>query len=135
VHVVDELALTDPLLSRIPYVYGSEWRPGHLPRKIPEGYLDSLLTGQNLLVDDCLRRYYDPLTGRGRAPASAPPVGALSSSSIHPARPRYAAAVRTLESVANQAARRRGLQRRIQRKAERGHGADRGAGKGTPVRV
>jgi arabinofuranosyltransferase len=60
VHIVDELALADPLLARIP---GGDSRSlmGHLTRVIPEGYLDTVTSGRNQIVDADLARYYDAL--------------------------------------------------------------------------
>ncbi len=61
VQVVDEFALTDPLLARIPFLYDANWRTGHLGRPVPAGYLKTLETGQNVIVDPCIARYYDQL--------------------------------------------------------------------------
>lgn len=41
-HVVDPFALGDPLLARLPPVRRVDWKAGHLPRVLPEGYLDTL---------------------------------------------------------------------------------------------
>ena len=68
VHVVDSQALTDPLLARIPYAYSADWRPGHLGRDVPPGYLDTLEQGKNLLKDRCLAGYYDRLNHIIRGP-------------------------------------------------------------------
>jgi arabinofuranosyltransferase len=54
--VVDRLALTDPLLARLPS--WKLWRIGHFARTAPEGYLEGLETGQNLVEDPKLRRFY-----------------------------------------------------------------------------
>ncbi|MET0287542.1 MAG: hypothetical protein ABW352_23850 [Polyangiales bacterium] len=40
VHIVDALALTDPLLARLPMRHQDDWRVGHYLRKIPSGYLE-----------------------------------------------------------------------------------------------
>lgn len=77
VHIVDEMALTDPLLSRIPFEYREDWRTGHLVRPIPEGYRESWLSGTNLLKDACLKSYYDKLKLVTQAPLLAP--GRLSA--------------------------------------------------------
>jgi arabinofuranosyltransferase len=68
VHVVDDQALTDPLLARIPFRYSADWRTGHLGRAVPEGYLDTLEHGKNQLKDPCLARYYDQLSRVIRGP-------------------------------------------------------------------
>jgi len=67
-HVVDLAGLTDPLLSRIRFVYVADWRSGHLGRKIPAGYLETLRTGNNLIEDPHLRAYYAELTPVVRGP-------------------------------------------------------------------
>jgi len=61
-HVVDPLALGDPLLARLPTVTPrSSWRIGHFVRRIPDGYLESLETGENLVTDKALAQYYGQL--------------------------------------------------------------------------
>lgn len=73
VHIVDQYALTDPLLARLPsteyWLIGKEkpedekfWRIGHFARKIPEGYLESLKSGKNKIADHDLAKYYDKLS-------------------------------------------------------------------------
>jgi arabinofuranosyltransferase len=77
-HVVDELALTDPLLARLPFEYRPDWRPGHLPRPIPEGYVRTLREGRNVIEDPCIHAYYDKLRAIVRGPLfSAERFGAL----------------------------------------------------------
>ncbi|HET9958939.1 MAG TPA: hypothetical protein VFQ61_30825 [Polyangiaceae bacterium] len=68
VHVLDPLALTDPLLARIPFKYDRGWRTGHLGRDVPEGYVKSLEEGRNLIEDRCLAEYYDRLNQVIRGP-------------------------------------------------------------------
>jgi arabinofuranosyltransferase len=73
VHIVDELALADPLLARIP---GGHERStmGHLDRPIPVGYMETVESGSNRIADKDLAVYYDalrevisgPLLGRHR---------------------------------------------------------------------
>ena len=60
VHVVDLMALTDPLLARLPA--GVE-RPriGHYERRIPPGYLATLESGENRIVDRGLAEFYQRL--------------------------------------------------------------------------
>jgi arabinofuranosyltransferase len=58
-HVVDAWALTDPFLARLPFRSESgKFRVGHYQRAIPPGYLDSLVRGENLLVDPKLAHLY-----------------------------------------------------------------------------
>ncbi len=58
VHIVDQLALSDPLLARLPAERRSNWRVGHYFRKIPKGYLESLRSGRDALEDRALAEYY-----------------------------------------------------------------------------
>lgn len=62
-HVIDENALSDPLLARLPVsprLYFDFWT-SHYFRDLPEGYLESIERNENLLVDPVLRAYYDRL--------------------------------------------------------------------------
>jgi arabinofuranosyltransferase len=59
--LVDPLALSDPLLSRLPARYSTAWHVGHFYREIPAGYVESLTTGENVIEDENLRRYYDKI--------------------------------------------------------------------------
>lgn len=59
VFVIDNYALADPLLARLPALPG--WEIGHFTRQIPEGYLDTLKTGENQIKDPSLAAYYDQL--------------------------------------------------------------------------
>ncbi|MFQ5768878.1 MAG: hypothetical protein ACE5ID_12965, partial [Acidobacteriota bacterium] len=61
VHVIDRFGLGDPLLARLPPVQTAQWRPGHFFRAVPAGYVDSLDSGRNKLVDRHLAEYYDHL--------------------------------------------------------------------------
>lgn len=66
VHVVDTVALGDPLLARL---YSNRpWRPGHFQRPIPEGYPDTLRTGTNQLRDPRMRDFYDLIRVVTRGP-------------------------------------------------------------------
>lgn len=59
-HILDDFALTDPLLSRLPAHKDS--RIGHFRRTIPEGYIETLMTGQNTIENPDLSEFYDKLT-------------------------------------------------------------------------
>jgi arabinofuranosyltransferase len=61
-HVVDKLALPDALLARLPIAGEKTWQIGHFRRKIPEGYLETLQSGQNQIADPNLAAYYDRLS-------------------------------------------------------------------------
>ncbi len=58
-HVVDPFALADPLLARLPMDPMDDWGIGHYRRTIPDGYLESLETGRNVIVDEGVRQLYD----------------------------------------------------------------------------
>ncbi len=60
VHVVDLLGLGDPLLARLP-VTDPNWQVGHFGRRPPEGYLETLESGENRLRDAGLAAYYEVL--------------------------------------------------------------------------
>jgi arabinofuranosyltransferase len=62
-HVIDENALADPLLARLPIsprVYFDFWA-SHYFRDLPEGYVESNERDQNLLTDPLLHTYYEKL--------------------------------------------------------------------------
>jgi len=61
VHIIDLLALGDPLLSRLPALENPNWRIGHFQRLIPKGYVETLQTGENRLDDKNVAEYYDKL--------------------------------------------------------------------------
>lgn len=58
IHIVDQFAITDPLLSRLPAERDAGWRIGHFPRTIPEGYLETLRSGENRIRSQALAGYY-----------------------------------------------------------------------------
>lgn len=62
VYMLDILGLGDPLLSRIPNTKHYEWIPGHLTRPIPQGYVETLKSGENKIMDKNLASYYDKLS-------------------------------------------------------------------------
>ena len=55
IHLLDECALADPLLARLPAVFNPEWRTGHYRRMVPGGYKESLESSSNLIQDPGLR--------------------------------------------------------------------------------
>jgi arabinofuranosyltransferase len=61
VHVIDVHALTDPLLARLPCECAGDWRIGHFRRAVPDGYVESIATGENRLSDPQLAAYYGAL--------------------------------------------------------------------------
>jgi arabinofuranosyltransferase len=60
-YMLDECALADPLLARLPAVFNPEWRTGHYRRMIPAGYRESLESSANLIQDAGLHEYYEHL--------------------------------------------------------------------------
>ncbi|MCR9247984.1 MAG: hypothetical protein NXI31_23380 [bacterium] len=60
VHVVEPF-LCDPLLMRLPLHDPNDWRIGHFKRRIPEGYLETLASGENRIVHPALAKYWDAL--------------------------------------------------------------------------
>lgn len=67
-HLLDECALADPLLARLPAVFNTGWRPGHFRRAIPDGYRESLTASTNALTDKGLRPLYDDIRLVTRSP-------------------------------------------------------------------
>ncbi|MBI9043017.1 MAG: glycosyltransferase family 39 protein [Anaerolineaceae bacterium] len=61
VYIVDYLALSDPLLARLPAIRDVGWRIGHFERIVPEGYLSSVYHGKGMLEDEKLSAYYEQL--------------------------------------------------------------------------
>jgi len=74
IHLLDFQALADPLLARLPVMErdpmlpvltprlaSKKWRIGHFPRRIPLGYFETLVTGENRIRDRDLAAYYDAL--------------------------------------------------------------------------
>ncbi len=68
VYLVDIYALSNPLLSRLPVTNKIDWRIGHFHRTLPDGYLESLKTGINVIKDPDLAHYYDKLLLITRGP-------------------------------------------------------------------
>lgn len=58
VHIIDEMALADPLLARLPAL--PQWRIGHFKRDIPDGYVQSIENDRNEILDvDIFQQYED----------------------------------------------------------------------------
>lgn len=66
-HVVDPL-LCDALIARLPARDPKQWKIGHVLRRIPEGYWESLASGENRIHHDGLRKYYEALRTLTQAP-------------------------------------------------------------------
>ncbi len=61
VHVIDELALTDPFLARMPARRQIPWRIGHFPRVKPRRYVESVQSGQCQFGKPALCEYWHHL--------------------------------------------------------------------------
>jgi arabinofuranosyltransferase len=61
VHVIDQLALSEPLLARLPARAVIFFRVGHVDRGVPPGYVETLATGRVAICDPTLARYYERL--------------------------------------------------------------------------
>jgi arabinofuranosyltransferase len=59
--IINDMALSDPLLSRLPIPDKNNWRIGHFIRTIPEGYVESIKTGNNLIKQPDLHIFYEKL--------------------------------------------------------------------------
>ena len=70
VHFLDVVALTDPLLARLPVREG-KWRIGHFERAIPPGYARTVHEGENHIEDPDLADYYDAIRNVTRGPLFA----------------------------------------------------------------
>jgi arabinofuranosyltransferase len=61
VHIIDYLALADPLLARLPVANPQQWHIGHFARALPEGYRETFESGENRIRDPALAEYYRQL--------------------------------------------------------------------------
>jgi arabinofuranosyltransferase len=57
-HLIDPVGVSDPLIARLTPSRGDRFVPGHAIRSVPAGYIESILTGRNLIVDPELAGYY-----------------------------------------------------------------------------
>ena len=110
IHLLDECALADPLLARLPAVFNPEWRTGHYRRMIPAGYSESLAASENRLQDSGLRSYYehlrvitrsDALWSRDRLRTIAAMNAGQYDALINREYYRHAGAVATLDQLAS----------------------------------
>jgi arabinofuranosyltransferase len=61
VYIVDTMALSEPLLARLPVADKEKWRIGHFERLVPDGYLVALKTGSTAQMEPNLAHYYEKL--------------------------------------------------------------------------
>lgn len=59
--LIDEMALSDALLARLPVSPETEFYIGHFRRKIPDGYIEAVRTGSTDKMDPSLAKYYEKL--------------------------------------------------------------------------
>lgn len=57
--IIDNLALSDPLLAQLPVQPGSLPMPGHNWRRLPKGYFESVVTGENLIENKKIHALYE----------------------------------------------------------------------------
>lgn len=62
VHMIDKNGLADPLMVRLPIEDPGHWRIGHFRHVIPDGYLETLVSGENQIEHQQLAEYYRRLT-------------------------------------------------------------------------
>jgi arabinofuranosyltransferase len=62
VYFMDQTALADPLLARLPVLDTDHWRIGHFIRKVPQGYKETLQTGTMKIIDPDLAIFYQKLS-------------------------------------------------------------------------
>jgi arabinofuranosyltransferase len=60
-HYIDNCALSDPLLARLPAKVTPHWRIGHFYRQLPTNYKESIEQGKNLIVDFKTVRYWESI--------------------------------------------------------------------------
>jgi arabinofuranosyltransferase len=60
IFIIDNYALSDPLLARLP-VKNKYWLIGHFHRDLPEGYFETLESGENMIADPDLALYFSKL--------------------------------------------------------------------------
>ncbi|WP_165704003.1 hypothetical protein [Enhygromyxa salina] len=99
-HIVDAFALGDPVLARLPPVRRIDWKAGHLPRVLPDGYLRTLADdpAQIQIIDPEVARLYEaalrvhhgPIFARGRAAAIFELMSGRASAKVDARRYRLA---------------------------------------------
>jgi arabinofuranosyltransferase len=67
-YIIDPLALSDPLLARLPALYNSGVRVGHYPRMLPVGYFESQRDGNNVIQDSAANALFAQLKVITRGP-------------------------------------------------------------------
>ena len=68
---IDVVALSDPLLARLPALRLAAidgWQSGHFHRPVPAGYVESVAQDANLIEDERIRAHYDVIRLVTRGP-------------------------------------------------------------------
>ena len=60
-YLTDIIALQDPLMVRLKVRDTSNWRVGHIERDVPQGYHETIASGENRITNPSLHEYYDKL--------------------------------------------------------------------------
>jgi arabinofuranosyltransferase len=68
VHVIDQCALADPLLARLPPKQNPAWRPGHFLRQLPTDYVTAVRKQSTSLVETDVASLYARIFVVTRAP-------------------------------------------------------------------
>ena len=68
IYLSDVFALGDPLLSKLPAVREDDWRIGHMYREAPQGYPETVTTGDNVIQNESLHEYYNVISLITRGP-------------------------------------------------------------------
>ena len=68
--IIDVLALTDPLLARLPAK--TPWRIGHYARELPEGYYETVTSGRNQIADPRIASLYEVIREVTQGPIWSP---------------------------------------------------------------
>jgi len=66
--VIDNLALGEPFLARLPMPKHRAWRAGHYHRDFPRGYMESRISGRNQIIDPHLALLWDDVALLTRGP-------------------------------------------------------------------
>lgn len=67
-HLIDNYALANPFLARLPNVYQPDWRPGHYQRLIPRGYVNTVAMDSLQLKDPALHPLYEAIRAVTKGP-------------------------------------------------------------------
>ena len=70
--IIDNMALTDPLLARLPITDPAHWRIGHFYRAIPAGYWRAIKTGDSSAMEPAVARLGNASTSSPGATSGMP---------------------------------------------------------------